>query len=175
MNQTILEQKQQVVGEIAEKFNHCDSAVVVEYRGLTVAEVTELRRNLRAEGVEFKVYKNSLAVRAAEAAGFGALSESLTGPNAIAFSEDAVAPSRVLAKFAKKHDKLVLKGGVVEGKVVDVDTIKELASLPNKEGMLSMLLSCLQAPTRSFACAVKAIADKENEGNEAAPAEEAAA
>lgn len=175
MNQTILEQKQQVVNEIAEKFNHSDSAVVVEYRGLTVAEVTELRRNLRAEGVEFKVYKNSLAVRAAEAAGFGGLSESLSGPNAIAFSEDAVAPSRVLAKFAKAHEKLVLKGGVVEGKVVDVNTIQELASLPNKEGMLSMLLSCLQAPTRSFACAVKAIADKENEGNENAPAEEAAA
>ena len=86
MNQTILEQKQQVVSEITEKFNHSDSAVVVEYRGLTVAEVTELRRNLRAEGVEFKVYKNSLAVRAAEAAGFDGLSESLSGPNAIAFS-----------------------------------------------------------------------------------------
>lgn len=176
MNQTILEQKQQVVNEIAEKFNHSDSAVVVEYRGLTVAEVTELRRNLRAEGVEFKVYKNSLAVRAAEAAGFSGLSESLSGPNAIAFSEDAVAPSRVLAKFAKTHDKLVLKGGVVEGKVVDVNTIQELASLPNKEGMLSMLLSCLQSPTRSFACAVKAVADsKGNEGSESAPAEEAAA
>ncbi len=175
MNQTILEQKQQVVNEITEKFSHSDSAVVVEYRGLTVAEVTELRRNLRAEGVEFKVYKNSLAARAAEAAGFGGLSESLSGPNAIAFSEDAVAPSRVLAKFAKTHEKLVLKGGVVEGKVVDVNTIQELASLPNKEGMLSMLLSCLQSPTRSFACAVKAIADKGNEGNESAPAEEAAA
>lgn len=148
------------------------STVVVEYRGLTVAEVTELRRSLRAEGIEFKVYKNSMSQRAAEAAGFNALTEQLTGPNAIAFSDDAVAPSRVLAKFAKKHDKLVLKGAIVEGKVVGVDTIKELSSLPNRDGMLSMLLSCLQAPVRSFACAVKAVADKDGE---AAPAEEAAA
>ena len=148
------------------------ATVVVEYRGLTVAEVTELRRSLRAEGIEFKVYKNSMSQRAAEAAGFNALTEQLTGPNAIAFSDDAVAPSRVLAKFAKKHDKLVLKGAIVEGKVVGVDTIKELSSLPNRDGMLSMLLSCLQAPVRSFACAVKAVADKDGE---AAPAEEAAA
>ena len=113
-----------------------------------------------------------MSQRAAEAAGFNALTEQLTGPNAIAFSDDAVAPSRVLAKFAKKHDKLVLKGAIVEGKVVGVDTIKELSSLPNRDGMLSMLLSCLQAPVRSFACAVKAVADKDGE---AAPAEEAAA
>jgi len=91
----------------------------------------------------------------------------LTGPNAIAFGSDAVAPARVLAKFAKDHDKLVLKSGIVEGKVVDVNVIKELSSLPNREGMLSMLLSCLQSPVRGFACAVKAVADNK-EGSEAA-------
>ena len=172
MKDAVLESKKAVVSEIQEKMTASQSTVVVEYRGLTVAEVTELRRSLRAEGIEFKVYKNSMSQRAAEAAGFNALTEQLTGPNAIAFSDDAVAPSRVLAKFAKKHDKLVLKGAIVEGKVVGVDTIKELSSLPNREGMLSMLLSCLQAPVRSFACAVKAVADKDGE---AAPAEEAAA
>jgi large subunit ribosomal protein L10 len=170
MKDAVLESKKAIVSAIQEKMTNSQSTVVVEYRGLTVAEVTELRRSLRAEGIEFKVYKNSMSQRAAEAAGFNELTEQLTGPNAIAFSDDAVAPSRVLAKFAKKHDKLVLKGAIVEGKVVG--TIKELSSLPNRDGMLSMLLSCLQAPVRSFACAVKAVADKDGE---AAPAEEAAA
>lgn len=163
MNQTIIDAKSEVVSEIAGKFQNAQSSVVVEYRGLSVAEITELRRELRANGVDFKVYKNTLARRACDELGLSELNDSLTGPNAIAFSEDAVAPSRVLAKFAKTHEKLVLKAGVVEGKVVGVDTIKELSSLPNKEGMLSMLLSCLQSPVRSFACAVKAVADqKEN-------------
>ena len=174
MNQAVLEAKKQAVAEVSEKFKACGSAVVVEYRGLTVAEVTELRRALRAEEVEMKVYKNSITSRAAENAGFGELQEHLTGPNAVAFSKDAVAPSRVLAKFAKKHENLVLKGGVVEGKVVDVDTIKELSSLPNREGMLSMLLSCLQSPVRSFACAVKAVSDAKNGGEAPAEAEAAA-
>ena len=110
--------------------------------------------------------------RAVDACGYSDLKEALTGPNAIAFSADATAPARVLAKFAKKHKALILKSGIVEGKVVGVDTINELASLPNKEGMLSMLLSCLQSPVRSFACAVKAVSDAK--GGEA-PAAEAAA
>lgn len=160
MNQTIIDAKSEVVNEIAGKFQNAQSSVVVEYRGLSVAEITELRRELRENGVDFKVYKNTLARRACDELGLSELNDSLTGPNAIAFSEDAVAPSRVLAKFAKTHEKLVLKAGVVEGKVVGVETIKELSSLPNKEGMLSMLLSCLQSPVRSFACAVKAVADQ---------------
>ncbi|MDY5251688.1 MAG: 50S ribosomal protein L10 [Erysipelotrichaceae bacterium] len=176
MNQAVLEAKKQAVAEVSEKFKTCGSAVVVEYRGLSVAEVTDLRRQLRAEEVEFKVYKNSITTRAAEVAGYADLNEHLVGPNAVAFSSDAVAPSRILAKFAKKHDALVLKGGVVEGKVVGVDTIKELSSLPNKEGMLSMLLSCLQSPVRSFACVVKAVADAREEGTSSvASTEEAAA
>lgn len=175
MNQAIIDSKKAVVAEIAEKMKASQSTVVVEYRGLSVAEVTELRRNLRQENVEFKVYKNSLAQRAAEEIGAGELNSDLIGPNAIAFGNDAVAPARILADFAKKHENLVLKGGIVEGKVVSVDTVKELASLPNREGMLSMLLSCLQAPVRDFACVVKAVSDAKAEGNEAAPAEEAAA
>ena len=170
MNQAIIDSKKTVVSEIAQKMKESDSTVVVEYRGLTVAEMTQLRRDLRAEGVDFKIYKNSLAQRAAEEVGASDLTKDLVGPNAIAFGADAVAPARVLAKFAKKHDKLVLKSGIVEGKVVGVDTIKELASLPNREGMLS----CLQSPVRSFACAVKAVADsKEENGEAAAPAAEA--
>ena len=172
MNQAVLEQKKQLVEEIAGKMSSSASTVVCEYRGLTVSEVTELRRALRAEGVEFIVYKNSMVQRAAEQLGHNDLLASLTGPNAVAFSSDAVAPSRILANFAKKHDKLVLKAGVVEGKVVGNDTIQELASLPNKEGMISMLLGCLQSPVRSFACAFKAVADaKGGSAEEAAQAE----
>lgn len=160
MNETIINSKKAVVSEIAEKMKQSQSTVVVEYRGLSVAEVTQLRRELRAENVEFKVYKNSLAQRAAEEAGASDLTKDLIGPNAIAFGGDAVAPARVLAKFAKEHEKLVLKSGIVEGKVVDATTIKELSSLPNREGMLSMLLSCLQSPIRGVACAVKAVHDQ---------------
>ncbi|MFV0479205.1 MAG: 50S ribosomal protein L10 [Anaerorhabdus sp.] len=165
MREAVLDAKKSLVSEIQEKFTSSASTVIVEYRGLSVAEVSELRRKLREENVELKVYKNTMSSRAAEAAGFKELSEQLTGPNAIAFSDDAVAPSRVLAKFAKEHEALVLKSGVVEGKVVDINTIKELSSLPNREGMLSMLLSCLQSPVRSFACVVKAVSDeKEKNG-----------
>lgn len=163
MNQSIIDAKKAVVTEIADKMKASQSTVVVEYRGLTVAEMTQLRRALREENIEFKIYKNSLTQRAAAEAGFDGLSESLTGPNAVAFGDDAVAPSRILAKFAKTHEHLVIKGGAVEGKVVSVDTIKELSVLPNREGMLSMLLSCLQSPVRQFACAVKAVADSREE------------
>ena len=174
MNQNVLEQKQNVVSEIQGKFANSGSTVVAEYRGLTVAEVTELRRTLRAEGVEMKVYKNTLASRAAEAAGYSDLQQYLTGPNALAFGEDETTPARIMAQFAKKHKALVLKAGIVEGKVVDENTIKELSNLPNREGMLSMLLSVLNAPISSFARAVNALSEAKAEGK-AAPAEEPAA
>ncbi len=174
MNQAVLSAKQEVVSEISNKIKDSQSTVVVEYRGLSVAEVTELRRALRAENVDFKVYKNTMAQRAVEGLGFEELKESLKGPNAMAFSSDAVAPARVLAKFAKDHKALVLKSGIVEGKEVDLNTLKELANLPGRDGMLSMLLSCLQSPVRSFACVVKAVADaKEANGGKVEVAPEA--
>ena len=174
MNQAVLSNKQALVAEISEKMKNSQSTVVCEYRGLSVAEVTELRRNLRAEDVDFKVYKNTMVERACEDCGFGELKDALSGPNAFAFSSDATAPARVLAKFAKKHKALVLKSGIVEGKVVDEATIKELSSLPNREGMLSMLLSCLQSPVSSFARVVKAVAEAKEAGAPAAPAAEPA-
>ena len=174
MNQAVLNAKQEMVSEISSKIKESQSTVVVEYRGLNVAEVTELRRALRAEDVDFKVYKNTMAQRAVDELGFAELKESLKGPNAMAFSKDATAPARILSKFAKNHKALVLKSGIVEGKEVDLDTLKELANLPNRDGMLSMLLSCLQSPVRSFACVVKAVADaKEANGGEVAVAPEA--
>ncbi len=169
MNQAVLESKKNVVQEIQEKMANSGSSVVAEYRGLSVAEVTELRRLLRAEGAEMKVYKNTLATRAAEAAGFEGLKDVLTGPNALVFGSDETAASRILADYAKKHKALILKGGIVEGRVIDAATVNELASLPNREGMLSMLLSVLQAPVSSFARAIQAVADAQANGG--APAE----
>lgn len=163
MKQNVLDAKKAVVDEIAGKFNEAASAIVVEYRGLTVAEVTELRRLLRAEEVEFKVYKNSMATRAAEVAKLEGLNESLKGPNAIAFGNDAVAPARVLAEFAKEHSALVIKSGVIEGSIVDTETINRFAKLPNKEGMIAMFLGCLQSPVIKFACAVKAVSEAKEE------------
>ncbi|GAB2568262.1 50S ribosomal protein L10 [Gracilibacillus alcaliphilus] len=159
----VIEQKKQVVAEIAEKFRSSQSTILVDYRGLNVAEVTELRAQLREAGVEFKVYKNTMSRRAVEEAELSELNDLLVGPTAIAFSEDVIAPAKVLSNFAKEHEALEIKGGVVEGSVATLDQIKELASLPNYEGMLSMLLSVLQAPVRNFAYAAKAIAEQKEE------------
>ena len=158
MNQAVLESKKNVVSEIQNKFTGSSSTVVAEYRGLSVAEVTELRRALMKENVELKVYKNTLASKAADAAGYGELSNVLTGPNAMAFGGDETGAARVMAKFAKKHK-----------------TINALAALPNREGMLSMLLSVLQAPVSSFARVVKAVGDAKPADGAAAPAESAPA
>ncbi|WP_242321221.1 50S ribosomal protein L10 [Bacillus cereus group sp. BfR-BA-01312] len=160
----VIETKQQVVTEIADKLRASKSTIVVEYRGLTVSEATELRKQLREAGVEFKVYKNSLTRRAAESAEMAELNEFLTGPNAIAFSnEDVVAPAKVLNDFAKDHEALEIKAGVIEGKLVTLDEVKAIATLPSREGLLSMLLSVLQAPIRNLALATKAVADQKEE------------
>ncbi|WP_077304068.1 50S ribosomal protein L10 [Terribacillus halophilus] len=160
----IIEQKKQVVTEIADKFQASQSTVIVDYRGLSVSEVTELRKQLREAGVDFKVYKNTMTRRATEVAGLTELDENLTGPTAIAFSnEDVIAPAKILNEFAKKHEALEIKAGVIQGNVASVEQVKELASLPNYEGLLSMLLSVLQAPVRNFAYAAKAIAEQKEE------------
>ena len=180
MSAEAIKAKSALVEEIATKLKDAQSAVIVEYRGLSVAEVTELRRSLRAEDVEFKIYKNTLVRRATESTGYEELNAQLTGPNAIAFGhEDAVAPARILAEFAKGHEALVIKAGMVEGKVLDVEEIKEISKLPNREGMYSMLLGMLQAPVSKFARVVKAVAEAKPEdgsaaAEEAAPVEEAA-
>ncbi|MGI8387085.1 MULTISPECIES: 50S ribosomal protein L10 [Robertmurraya] len=159
-----IETKKVIVDEIADKLKAAKTTVVVDYRGLNVAEVTELRKQLREAGIEFKVYKNSLTRRAAEASELAGLNDALTGPNAIAFSnEDVVAPAKILNDFAKKHEALEIKAGVIEGNVASLEDIKALAELPSREGLLSMLLSVLQAPIRNLALAAKAVADQKEE------------
>lgn len=164
MMSSAIEAKKQIVQEIADKMKSSKSTIVVDYRGLNVTEVTELRKQLREAGVEFKVYKNSLTRLAADSVELSALNESLTGPNAIAFSnEDVVAPAKILNDFAKKHEALEIKAGVIEGNVATQEEVKALAELPSREGLLSMLLSVLQAPIRNLALATKAVADQKEE------------
>lgn len=171
MSKEIIEAKKQVVSEIAQQLKDAQSTVVVEYRGLTVAEMTELRRTLRAENVGFKVYKNKLVQRATEQEGMTELNEYLVGPNAIAFGhEDAVAPARLLAGFAKEHEALVIKAGYVEGKFLPQEEVMAVAKLPNREGMYSMLLAMMKEPVAKVARVIQAVADAK--GGEAAPAAE---
>ncbi len=161
MNQQVLAAKSETVKEISEKAKKSSTIIVCEYRGLTVAQIQEVRRALRKENAEMNVYKNSLVERAVDELGYNELNDILSGPNAIVFSEDVIAGAKVIAKYAKRHrDVLIVKGGIVEGKFVDAKGMLEVAKLPGKEGLISMFLSCLQAPIRSFACAVKAVADK---------------
>lgn len=164
-NAKTLELKSQQVAEVTEKLKDSSCTIVTDYRGLNVAQVTELRKQLREAGVEFQVLKNTLARRATASAELTALDEHLTGPTAIAFSkDDIITPAKILTAFAKKNENLSVKAGVVEGKVVDFEQIKALAELPSREGLLSMLLSVLQAPVRNFALAVKAVSEKQEGG-----------
>lgn len=164
---SVIEAKKQVVTEISEKFNESQSAVLVDYRGLTVEEVTALRKELRDNNIDYKVYKNTMTRRAIADGELSELTEHLVGPTAIAFGkDDVVAPARILHKFAKDHEALEIKGGVIEGQVATLDEIKELSTLPDHDGLVSMLLSVLQAPIRNLAYATKAIAEQKEEAGE---------
>ena len=164
MSEAALAKKETLVQAAAEKFESAASVVIVDYRGLTVEEVTNLRKQLRDAGVEMKVIKNSILSRAAKKVGLDGLDEVFTGPTAVAFSnDDVVAPAKIIDEFAKDAKALEIKGGVIEGKVSSVEQITALAKLPNREGLLSMLLSVLQAPVRNVAYAVKAVAEKNEE------------
>lgn len=158
----VREEKEKLVADITQKLRDSKTTILTDYRGLNVAEVTKLRKALREAGVEYKVLKNSMVRRATEKAELTQIDEHLKGPTAFAFSyDDIVAPAKILVDFAKKHGALEIKAGILEGQIVDLGQVNELASLPSKEGLLSMLLSVLQAPMRNMALAVKAIAEKE--------------
>ena len=168
-----VELKQPIVQAIAEEIKDAESVVLVDYRGLTVAQDTELRKQLREAGVVYKVYKNTMMKRAFEGTEFESLDSCLEGPSAIAISkDDATAPARILCNFAKDAPALELKGGVVEGTAYDIAGLTELAKIPSREVLLSRLLGSMQSPIANFARVIKQIAEKDGE---AAPAEEAAA
>ena len=164
MSQAAIEQKQLLVEKATTRFQNAASVVVMDYRGLTVQEVTDLRKQLRDAGISMKVIKNSVLSRAAEAAGLAGMDDVFKGPTAIAFSdEDVIAPAKIIADFAKEAPALEIKGGVIEGKVSSVEEMNALAKLPNREGLLSMLLSVLQAPVRNTALVIRAVAESKEE------------
>ena len=169
-----VELKQTIVQAIAEDIQGAQSAVLVDYRGLTEAEDTELRKQLREAGVIYKVCKNTMMRRAFEGTEFAELDSYLEGPSAIAISkDDATAPARILCKFAKDAKALELKAGVVEGTVYDSAALNELAKIPSRDELLSKFLGSIQSPITNFARVIKQIAEKDGEVVEAA-AEEAA-
>ena len=174
-----VELKKPVVDEISEKIKDAQAIVLVDYRGLTVAQDTELRKQLRAEGVSYKVYKNTMMNFAFKGTDFEQMSDLLNGPSAAAISTtDPAAPARVLYKFAKTAEKLEIKGGVVEGKLYDAKSLGEIASIPSREVLLSKFLGSIQSPITNFARVIKQIAEKspaEEAPVEAAPVAEAVA
>ena len=156
-----VELKQPVVAEISELLNGDASAVVVDYRGLTVEQDTQLRKKLRESGVSYKVYKNTMIRFAVKGTEFEALVPHLEGPTALAVSKtDATAPARVLADFAKTADKLELKAGVVEGTYYDEKGIQVIATIPSREVLLGRLLGSMQSPIANFARVLNQIAEK---------------
>ena len=159
-----VELKKPVVEEIAELLDGAQSAVIVDYRGLTVEEDTKLRKELREAGVTYKVYKNTMINFAIKGTDFETLAPHLEGPTAIAVSKtDATAPARILYNFAKTAEALELKAGVVEGVYYDAEQIKGIAAIPSREELLSKLLGSIQSPITNFARVIKQIAEKQEE------------
>ncbi|KIS03258.1 50S ribosomal protein L10 [Paucilactobacillus wasatchensis] len=161
MSETAIAKKAEMVAKTADLFKNAVSAVVVDYRGLTVEQVTSLRKDLREAGVSMSVIKNKVLTRAVDEAGYSDLKDVFSGPSAVAFSnEDAIAPAKVMKKYADQIDALEIKGGILEKEVASIDKINEFATLPSREDLLSMLASVLQAPVRNVAYAINAVIDK---------------
>ena len=164
-----LELQQPIVSEISEQIKDAQSVVIVDYRGLTVAQDTDLRKQLREAGCTYKVYKNTMMKRAFAGTDCEQLSDLLEGTNAVAISkDDATAPARIIAKVAKDAPALEIKAGIVEGTLYDADGMKTIASIPSRDELLSRLLGSLQSPITNFARVLKQIADKGGDAPEAA-------
>lgn len=172
-------EKQAVIDEVTGLAAKAQTLVMAEYRGITVADMTKLRSQARDKGVNLSVLKNTLARRAVAGSAFDVLSDQMTGPLIYGFSTDAVAAAKVVADFAKTNDKLVIRGGAMAGKVLDVNGVKQLANIPSKEVLLAQLLGLMQLPISRTARVLAALAEKKGGGSDvvaaAEPAAEAAA
>ena len=179
----VLEQKKQQVADLSEKLSSAVAGVIVDYKGINVADDTALRANLRKAGVEYTVVKNTLLSLAVKGTDLEELTSVLEGTTALAVSkDDCVASAKILSEFAEKHENFSIKGGFLEGKVISLDKIDSLAKLPSREVLLATVAAAFQAPMASFARAINAVAEKDGEApaaepaaEEAAPAEEAPA
>ena len=169
-------EKEAVIQDVTGLAAKAQTLVLAEYRGITVSDMTKLRANARSNGVSLSVLKNTLARRAVSGSGFEVVSDLMTGPLIYGFSNDAVAAARVVADFAKTNEKLVIRGGAYGGKALDVNGVKQLASIPSKEVLLAQLLGLLQSPISRMARVLAAIAEKNGvSAAAAAPAEAVAA
>ena len=162
-NAKIIEQKAGVVAEIIEKFENAKSVVMFDYRGLSVAEVTELRRKLREAGADYKVYKNSLTKRALDELNIN-MDDYLSGPSAISFGTDELSIVKVINDFAKEHEALELKAGIVEGKVAGLEDLKRYAAIPSRDTLLTMLAAGLMGTVRDLSICLD-LYSKEKEEN----------
>ena len=171
---SILEQKKQIVADLAESIKNSAAGVLVNYQGITVENDTKMRKALREAGVTYTVMKNSLTGRACEEVGLGDMKQYLTGMTAIAISEsDPIAPAKVIKKYAEKIESFQILAGYLDGAVVDKDTVIALADIPSKEVLIAKFLGSIKSPLYGFAYALQAVIDKN--GEEAAPAAEAEA
>ncbi|MBQ7542434.1 MAG: 50S ribosomal protein L10 [Clostridia bacterium] len=168
----VLEQKKQIVAGLADTLKNAVAGVIVDYKGITVADDTALRKELREAGVQYTVVKNRLLGLATKDAGLDGMDEFLNGTTAIATSaEDHVAAARILCKFADAHKTFAVKSGFLDGKVIELEMIQSLAKLPTRDILLATVCNAFNAPIASFARAVQAIVDKQNEGEAPAAAE----
>jgi large subunit ribosomal protein L10 len=166
-NASVLEKKQQQVAELSEKLSAAITGVVVDYKGINVADDTALRKELREAGVDYFVVKNTILGRAIDGTDLADMKTVLEGTTAIALSnEDYTAAARILCKFAESHENFKVKSGFLDGKVVDVATIDSLAKLPSKEVLLATVCNAFQAPIAALARAVQAIVDKNGSAEE---------
>ncbi|MBR6056119.1 MAG: 50S ribosomal protein L10 [Bacilli bacterium] len=172
MNEKALQAKQDAVKTISEGIQNSKAIAIVSYHGLTVAEITELRRKLAEKNARFGVFKNTMVRRALKENNIEGLDEFLEGPNAFVFSPETSSGVNIIYKYSRGHENLVLKGGYVEGQVVDAKGLKAVAKLPTKEQLLSMFCMVLNEPISGFARAIKSVAEKNGAPAEAsAPAE----
>ena len=161
-NANILEQKQKIVADLKADIEASVAGVIVDYKGISVADDTVLRKELREAGIDYRVVKNTLLGRAIEGTELESISSVLEGTTAIAISkDDHVAAARILGKFADSHDNFKIKSGYLDGKVIEVETINSLAKLPSREVLLATVVGAFQAPIAAFARAVQAIVDKD--------------
>ena len=157
-------EKEAVIQEVTDLAAKAQTLVMAEYRGITVADMTELRSKARSNGVALSVLKNTLVRRAVAGSSFESVVDQMTGPLIYGFSEDAVAAAKVVADFAKTNDKLVIRGGVYDGKALDANGVKQLASIPSKEVLLAQLCGLLKSPISRTAVVLGALAAKKGEG-----------
>jgi large subunit ribosomal protein L10 len=168
-------EKEAVIAEVTSLAAKAQTLVIAEYRGITVAEMTKLRNDARSKGVTLSVLKNTLARRAVAGSNFEIIADQMTGPLIYGFSEDAVAAAKVVADFAKTNDKLVIRGGALSGKLMDVNAVKQLANIPSKEVLLAQLLGLMQSPISRTARVLAALAEQRGAGAEEPAAEVAEA